>query len=207
MLLALVACGSPPKPPKVDPGSRHPANTAAAVELQVCKSELNNTHILAAQSDQISESTSATLAYLIAQQRALLTWRETRSAPSLPATVNSVYTVRFDFGSAQVDIPERVALTLVAQARTAALVMLRARTDGTRDSASESRIARERASAVRSYLIAGGVDPSRVRATYQPVGDQVADNDDPAGRSLNRRVEIELYPVLPVPLEANAARL
>ncbi len=35
-------------------------------------------------------------------------------------------------------------------------------------------------------------------ATYQPAGDHVADNASAGGRGLNRRVEIELYRVLPV---------
>jgi flagellar motor protein MotB len=46
------------------------------------------------------------------------------------------------------------------------------------------------------------VDPSRIRATYQPAGDQVADNASARGRDLNRRVEIELYRALPVALSA-----
>ena len=46
--------------------------------------------------------------------------------------------------------------------------------------------------------MASGVDPARIRATYQPVGDHVADNGSDSGRGLNRRVEIELYRALPV---------
>ena len=53
-------------------------------------------------------------------------------------------------------------------------------------------IAQARASAVRDYLIASGVDPSRIRSTHQPSGDHVADNHSPQGRNLNRRVEIEV---------------
>ena len=51
---------------------------------------------------------------------------------------------------------------------------------------------------MRDYLVAAGVDPARIRATYQPVGDHVADNGSDSGRSLNRRVEIELYRALPI---------
>jgi outer membrane protein OmpA-like peptidoglycan-associated protein len=77
-------------------------------------------------------------------------------------------------------------------------VLLRGRTDGAIDTLAEGRIARDRAAAVRDYLVAAGVDPARIRATYQPVGDHVADNDSASGRDLNRRVEIELYRALPV---------
>ena len=72
------------------------------------------------------------------------------------------------------------------------------RTDGTADSSAESRIAQARANAVRDYLVASGVDPTRIRTTHQPSGDHLADNRNPQGRSLNRRVEIEVYRTLPI---------
>jgi hypothetical protein len=49
------------------------------------------------------------------------------------------------------------------------------------------------------------VDPARIRATYQPTGDYVADNTSLSGRGLNRRVEIELYRAAPVALSAPPA--
>ena len=75
--------------------------------------------------------------------------------------------------------------------------MLRGRTDGAIETPGESRIARERAAAVRAYLIAAGIDPQRIRTTYQPVGDYATANTTPMGRALNRRVEIELYRAVP----------
>ena len=90
------------------------------------------------------------------------------------------------------------ALALVEQARNAPLVLLRGRTDGNVDTPAESRIARGRTEAVKAFLVDAGVDPARIRATYQPAGDYAADNTDPEGRSINRRVEIELYRVMPV---------
>ena len=47
LLLALGSCGSPPKAPTVDESRKRPVNMAAAVELQACKSDLQNTRILA----------------------------------------------------------------------------------------------------------------------------------------------------------------
>ena len=64
--------------------------------------------------------------------------------------------------------------------------------------AGESRIAKARANAVRDYLVASGVDPNRIRTTHQPSGDHLADNRNPQGRHLNRRVEIEVYRILPI---------
>ena len=55
LLLLLGSCGSPPKPPTVDESLKRPANSAMAVDLQVCKSELQNTRILANESSRLAE--------------------------------------------------------------------------------------------------------------------------------------------------------
>lgn len=196
MSLALGSCSSPPKPPTVDESLKHPANAAVAVELQVCKSELHNTRILASESTRLGESAnqSATeMATRLALQQQAIAARPAAVAD----TANAVYTVHFAFGSAQVTVPEPGAVMLIEQARTAALVMLRGRTDGTAESPSESRIARDRAAAVRAYLVQAGVEPARIRITWQPVGDHSADNATSGGRDLNRRVEVELYRLPP----------
>lgn len=194
-LLLLASCSSPPKPPTVDESQKRPVNSQMAVDLQVCKNDLQNTRLLAAESGRLAESTTATLANLAARQQIIAAMQ----APAdKPPQANSVFTVRFDFGSTRVAIPTDIATPLIADAKAAPLVLLRGRTDGASDALVESRIARERAAAVRDYLVAAGVDPARIRATYQPVGDHVADNGSDSGRSLNRRVEIELYRVLPV---------
>lgn len=194
-LLLLVSCSSPPKPPTVDESQKRPVNSQMAVELQMCRNDLQNTRLLAAESGRLAESTTATLANLAARQQSIAALQ----APAdKPPQANSVFSVRFDFGSTRVAIPADIAAPLVADAKAAPLVLLRGRTDGTSDAPVESRIARERAAAVRDYLVAAGVDAARIRATYQPVGDHVADNSSDSGRGLNRRVEIELYRALPV---------
>lgn len=198
MNLALLAsCSSPPKPPTVDGASRRPVNSAAAVDLQVCRNDLQNTRILASESSRLADATSATLASIAARQRML----ENLRAPQAPTTQgNTVLTVRFGFGSTHVDLSPDAEKDLLAAAKSAPLVMLRGRTDGTADTPAESRIARERAAAVRDYLVNAGVDASRIRTTYQPSGDHVAENVSAGGQALNRRVEIELYRMLPVAL-------
>ncbi len=200
-LLALASCSSPPKPPTVDESQRRPVNSQMAVELQVCRNDLQNTRILATESSRLAETTAATLANMAARQRLLATMQ----APGAqPPQANTVFTVRFDFGSSRVAIPPDVTAALVEDAKASPLILLRGRTDGASDAPAESRIARERAAAVRDYLVAAGVDPARIRATYQPIGDHVADNASANGRGLNRRVEIELYRVLPVALSTTA---
>ena len=198
-LLLLSSCSSPPKPPTVDESSKRPANSAMAVELQVCKGDLQNTRILATESGRLAESNAATLERLAARQQAL-------AAMQTPPA-NSVFSVRFEFGSTRVVVPADAASALIEDARSAPLVLLRGRTDGATDAPGESRIARDRANAVREYLVGAGVDPARIRATYQPAGDHAADNTSPSGKGMNRRVEIEVYRALPVAMSSSAAAM
>jgi len=200
MLMVLGSCGSPPKPPTVDESLKRPVNSAMAVELQVCKSDLQNTRIVATESGRLAETAAATLERVSARQQAMVA---KASAPQ----ANSVFTIRFDFGSTRVVVPADSASALIDNARAAPLVLLRGRTDGIIDSTAESRIARERAAAVRDYLVGAGVDPARIRATYQPVGDFAADNSSPSGQGMNRRVEIEVYRSLPVAMSTAPAAL
>ena len=202
-LLVLASCTSPPKPPTVDESQRRPVNSQMAVELQVCKNDLQNTRLLATESSRMAEMTSATLTNLAARQQMLAAMQgPTGQQPQ--AQANRVATVRFDFGSTRVVIPTDVAAALVEEAKVSPLILLRGRTDGTTDAPAESRIARDRAAAVRDYLVAAGVDPARIRSTYQPAGDYVADSASAEGRGLNRRVEIEMYRALPIALSASA---
>ena len=190
-LLTLASCSSPPKPPSVDESHKRPANATASVELQVCKSDLHNTQILAAEKSRDAESTRAAFFKLAALQQAqpvLQTSPETRS---------TVYAILFPFGGTRVDLPSGQAEQLIREARTAPLILLSGRTDGANENPAESRIARERSEAVRTYLVIAGVAPARIRATWQPVGDHAAENTSVGGRALNRRVEIEIYRFVP----------
>ena len=202
-LLALASCSSPPKPPTVDESQKRPVNSQMAVELQVCKNDLQNTRLLATESGRVAELTAATLANVAARQQ-MLAAMQGPAGQQPQAQANRVFTVRFDFGSTRVAIPADVTAALVEDAKASPLVVLRGRTDGTSDAPAESRIARDRAAAVRDYLVAAGLDPARIRATYQPAGDHVADNASAGGRGLNRRVEIEMYRALPVALTTAA---
>jgi outer membrane protein OmpA-like peptidoglycan-associated protein len=197
LLAALLsACSSPPKPPTVDESQKRPANAQMAVDLMVCQNDLQNTRILATESGRLAETTRATLAHLAARQQLLAAMQ----APATPPA-NSVHTVHFAFGSTRVVIPADLSAALVQSAKAAPLVLLRGRTDGSSDAPAESRMAQARANAVRLYLIAAGVDSTRIRATHQPSGDHIADNRSPQGRNLNRRVEIEIYRAVPVALQ------
>ncbi|MBV8503274.1 MAG: OmpA family protein [Paucibacter sp.] len=198
-LLLLTSCSSPPKPPTVDPATRHPVNASVAIDLLECRHELHNARIAATESGRAADTTSATLASLTARLRAVSAIHD---AVAMPPEGNHVFLVQFEFGSSRVEIPPHEGELLLAHARLAPLVLLRGRTDGTRENVAEARIARDRAEAVRDYLVSGGVAPLRIRTTYQPTGDPVAGNESPNGRRLNRRVEVEIYRALPTSVSA-----
>jgi outer membrane protein OmpA-like peptidoglycan-associated protein len=193
-LVLVTSCSTPPKPPTVDESRRRPVNTAMAVELQSCRSDLENTRILAKESVRSAEASSQAMSRMVAQQQLLVRSIEASAAPPR----NLLVPVLFAFGSARVNVPEVDATRIVDEARAAPLVVLRGRTDGNAESPAESAIARQRAAAVEAWLVQAGVDRARIRTTWQPVGDHAADNATAAGRTLNRRVEIEVYRAAPV---------
>jgi outer membrane protein OmpA-like peptidoglycan-associated protein len=199
-LLLLSSCSSPPKPPTVDESRRRPVNTAIAVELQTCRSDLENTRILATESVRSAEASSQAVARMVHQQQLLVRGIEANAA----APRNLLVPVLFAFGSTQVAVPDADATRIVDEARAAPLVVLRGRTDGTAESPAESAIARQRATAVEAWLVQSGIDRARIRTTWQPVGDHAADNGTAGGRTLNRRVEIEIYRAAPVVAAAGA---
>jgi len=174
-----------------------------AVELQICHHDLQNARLRVSESDRMAEDAAATVKSLAALQQANENLQDS-SARRIGS--NGLFTVRFEFGSTRFDIPPDAATMLLHEAKGAPLVLLRGRTDGLSDAPVESRFARDRAAAVRDYLVAAGVDASRIRTTYQPSGDHVANNADPGGRALNRRVEIEIYRALPVALDSATGR-
>jgi outer membrane protein OmpA-like peptidoglycan-associated protein len=193
-LLLVTSCSTPPKPPTVDESRRRPVNSAMAVDLQSCRSDLENTRILARESVRSAEASSQAMSRLVAQQQLLVRSIEASAVPPR----NLLVPVLFAFGSTQVSVPDADASRIVDEARAAPLVVLRGRTDGNVESPAESAIARQRASAVESWLVQSGVDRARIRTTWQPVGDHAADNTTAGGRTLNRRVEIEIYRAAPV---------
>jgi outer membrane protein OmpA-like peptidoglycan-associated protein len=166
-------------------------------ELQGCRNELHNTRILSNESDRLAASALQTLQRWARQQAVAKTSPASAASTSTNAP-NSIYRLHFEYGRSNVNLPSDEAQVLLAEARKAPLIVIRGRTDGTADTSGEARIARARALAARDFLVAAGIDGSRVRTTYQPSGDHLADNTTRAGRDVNRRVEIELYRALPV---------
>jgi hypothetical protein len=69
---------------------------------------------------------------------------------------------------------------------------LRGRTDGEIETAGREPSRPERRPRAH-WLVQAGVDPTRIRTTWQPIGDHIASNGQPTDARMNRRVEIELY--------------
>jgi hypothetical protein len=210
VLLALLnACGSAPQPPTVDESLKRPANTAMAVELQVCKSELHNTRIVANESNRLAEATSAKLERAAAWQQALASVQAVAqsaaaapgpSASGSPTSLqgNAIFSIGFAPSSARVAVPSDIEPALLDGARSAPLVVLRLQTNGKAGGAASNRLGRERVAAVRSYLLSAGVEAARIRTTYQWPGEGNADKSVVVGTGLSRAVEVEIYRAMPV---------
>jgi outer membrane protein OmpA-like peptidoglycan-associated protein len=199
VLLILGSCSSPPKPPLADPAKRHPVNAAEAVALQVCKGDLQATKIQATEAIGSAAAARSALATLTSERQVAL------AASNHTDMRSTVYTVLFPFAGTTVQLRPAKAEQLAREARDAPLIRLSARTDGEVDNLAELHTARQRAEAVKSFLVGAGVAPARIRSTWQPTGDPAADNTTAAGRALNRRVEIEIYRVAPEDAALRAA--
>lgn len=85
-------------------------------------------------------------------------------------------------------ILDRFAQTLVANPATT--VQIIGHTDSTGTDAINNPLSVNRAASARDYLVARGVQVSRIMIDGRGSRDPIADNNTPAGRAQNRRVEI-----------------
>lgn len=65
-------------------------------------------------------------------------------------------------------------------------------TDNVGSAASNLKLSEERALAVKSYMVARGVDPARLEAKGYGMSVPVADNKTEEGRAINRRTEVTI---------------
>jgi outer membrane protein OmpA-like peptidoglycan-associated protein len=203
ILLAGCASSGPPKPPDVDESTRRPMNTTQAVELQMCRSSLQ-TQTSLEETRRFAQAACAQSSAGLVLDRAGGA-KLTRASADLTAPVpmgrsfepNLIWTINFRFNSSAIETSTADLEPMIEAAKKAAVVVLKGRTDGKAENMAESQIARNRAAAVLSLLVKAGVAPGKIRTQYQPVGDYIADNTTAAGQAVNRRVEIELYPVAP----------
>lgn len=101
--------------------------------------------------------------------------------------------VNFEFGSAVLTgdsyaILERVYESLREWPEIE--VEIRGHTDSVGSDEANQILSRKRAEAVRNYLVARGIDPSRLRPIGFGESEPIAENTTAEGRALNRRVEL-----------------
>ncbi len=202
LAVAIVSCSStPPRPPDVDESGKRPANSAGAVELQVCRGELADARAQMSEARKLAEGSSAALAQVTVEELRRIAGPpaplQRAAAPARTPESNVVWALRFAFNSSRIDATAEELQRVVAAARSAAYVVVKGRTDSVMETPGESTIAQRRMAAMYDVLLKGGVDPHKIALQYQPVGDRVADNMTDEGRAANRRAEVELYPVLP----------
>ena len=65
-------------------------------------------------------------------------------------------------------------------------------TDNVGSAPANQRLSERRAEAVKAYLVAKGVDGSKIKTSGRGLTQPVADNKTPQGRAQNRRVELEV---------------
>lgn len=126
-------------------------------------------------------------------QDALATIVETRLDAA--AVVLTLPEVMFTTGQAKLTPAGEIAL-----AKLAGIMLVfpqvgadvRGYTDSTGTLATNMDLSLRRAEAAATFLASQGVDPGRMTAEGLGPEDPIADNSTPAGRALNRRVEIEL---------------
>lgn len=95
--------------------------------------------------------------------------------------------------------PTPASVETLLSARDAAMVTIRGRTSTNTPTGRDEALALARATAARSYLIRQGVSPLKIMVNYASAADFIADNNTPAGRLENQRVEIDLVHVPPNP--------
>ena len=71
-------------------------------------------------------------------------------------------------------------------------IQINGHTDSVGAASYNRALSQKRAEAVRNYLIATGIEASRLKATGLGESNPIASNDTKEGRALNRRVEIRV---------------
>lgn len=111
------------------------------------------------------------------------------------AAVPGIRTIRFGTASARIEPRSRVILGRVATVLTGApgaQVVISGHTDNQGAPADNLRLSRQRASAVRAYLVARGVAPGSLTAVGYGSTKPIASNATPTGRVANRRIDFTL---------------
>jgi outer membrane protein OmpA-like peptidoglycan-associated protein len=208
----LGGCSSVPKPAEADGSSRVPANDASRVQalqqrVNADRQLLSENNLLRAQVDvlqtKLTEMTSIVRESLVLPpaprpQPAPVASPQSMVTPDLPAyayaTNSSGVVIRVFHSFARTDFEpsEQVAQALRSSVRGAEQIEVRGHTDSNVINPVDKLIAIERAEKARTWLINNGADASKIRARYFTAGSFLVENKTQQGRSMNRRVEIDI---------------
>lgn len=211
-------CSSVPKPAEADGSTRVPANDATRVQalqqrVNADRQLLSENNLLRAQVDvlqtKLNEMTSIVREALTLPPaprsapapvpvQPPAASPQSMAAPDLPAyaySTNSsgvVIRVFHPFARTEFEPSEQVAQALRASVRTAEKIEVRGHTDSNVVNPIDKLIAIERAEKARTWLINNGAEGSKIRTKYFTAGNFLVENKTPQGRSMNRRVEINI---------------
>jgi len=107
----------------------------------------------------------------------------------------AIQNLEFDLGKATIRPSSHASLNKVAALLIEKNFSLKlaGHTDNTGSMQTNMRLSKERAEAVKAYLVSKGANPSRIEATGYGPTQPIASNNTAEGRQQNRRVEFTLY--------------
>ena len=215
----LGGCSSVPKPAEADGRSRVPANDATRVQalqqrVNADRQLLSENNLLRAQVEvlqvKLNEMTTIVREALmlppaprpqLARVPAPMpppAAPQSMAAPELPAYARTITAsgavIRVFHGIAYTEFEpsEPVAQALRSSVRGAEQIEVRSYTDSSVVNPIDKLIAIERAEKARIWLITNGAEAAKIRTKYFIAGNFLVENRTPQGRSVNRRVEIDI---------------
>jgi len=107
----------------------------------------------------------------------------------------AIKNLQFDFGKATIKASSDASLDRVAQIliNKNFSLKLAGHTDNVGSDDANMKLSKDRAEAVKDYLVSKGANPSRIEATGYGETQPIASNKTAEGRAKNRRVEFTLY--------------
>lgn len=108
-------------------------------------------------------------------------------------THSRTFSVYFPYNSTHLHLSINDSIEMLPLLTKAHRIKIRGRTDGQYPSIADEKIALNRAIAAQQFLVKQGVSPAIISINYISAGDYAADNFSAIGRSLNRRVDIEIF--------------
>ena len=112
--------------------------------------------------------------------------------PTPPAPRFVLQGVQFDTGKATLTSGSSARLDTIVEYLThkpSARIEISGHTDNVGKAKDNQRLSQQRAEAVRDYLVAKGIDASRIQTVGHGDGQPIASNDTAEGRQQNRRIE------------------